>query len=209
MKTKTFALALALASSSILGLAQPAAAAPVAGIGVANPEAIVASSAAFKLAQQQRPVTYKAQIDQATSRRDAIQAQLKPLYEKLDADSKKPNADRNALQQQAIQIRQIEQSGQNEINQILAPLQLSNQYVLEQIGDKLEQATQQAMDKQKITLVLDSQAVVKGDQSYDLNQAIINELNALIPSAQLVPPAGWKPRAQREQEAAQQAAAGK
>lgn len=206
MKLKTLALAAALASASTLGLAQFAVAAPVAGIAVANPEAIVAASAAFKLAQQQRPVTYKAQIDQATSRRDAIQAQLKPLYEKLDADSKKPGADRNALQQQAMQIRQIEQSGQAEINKLLEPLQLSQQYVLEQIGDKLDQATQQAMDKQKVTLVLDAGSVVKADQAYNLNQAILTELNVLIPSAQLVPPAGWKPRAQREQEEQQAAA---
>ena len=31
-----------------------------------------------------------------------------------------------------------------------------------------------------------------------LNQDILAELNKLIPSAQLVPPAGWMPRAQRE-----------
>ncbi|WP_338466350.1 OmpH family outer membrane protein [Novosphingobium sp. ZN18A2] len=206
MKTKTFAFALALASASAIGLAQPATAQAVKGIAVANPQAIVAASNAFKTAQQQRPVTYKAQIDQAKARRDQIQAQLKPLYEKLEADSKKPNADQAALQKQAVQIRQIEQSGQAEINKILEPLQLSQQYVLEQIGDKLDQATQQAMDKQKVTLVLDAQSVVKADQTYNLNQAILTELNALIPSAQLVPPAGWMPRAEREQQAAQQAA---
>ncbi|MFM9935457.1 MAG: OmpH family outer membrane protein, partial [Novosphingobium sp.] len=41
---------------------------------------------------------------------------------------------------------------------------------------------------------------------YNLNQDILNELNTVIPTAQLVPPAGWMPRAQREA-AAQQAAA--
>lgn len=206
MKTKTLAIALALATAGTVGLAHSSVAAPIAGVAVANPQAIVVNSNAFKTAQQQRPVTYKAQIDQAKARRDQIQAQLKPMYEKLEADSKKPGADQKALQAQAIQIRQIEQSGQNEINQILAPLELSQQYVLEQIGDKLDQATQQAMDKQKISIVLDSQSVVKADQTYNLNQAILTELNTLIPSAQLVPPAGWMPRAQREQQAQEQAA---
>lgn len=208
MKTKTLAIALALATAGTVGLAHSSVAAPIAGVAVANPQAIVVNSNAFKTAQQQRPVTYKAQIDQAKARRDQIQAQLKPMYEKLEADSKKPGADQKALQAQAIQIRQIEQSGQNEINQILAPLELSQQYVLEQIGDKLDQATQQAMDKQKISIVLDSQSVVKADQTYNLNQAILTELNTLIPSAQLVPPAGWMPRAQREQQAQEQAAQG-
>jgi hypothetical protein len=48
--------------------------------------------------------------------------------------------------------------------------------------------------------------VIKADQAYNLNQDILTELNALIPSAQLVPPAGWLPRA-REQQAQQQAQA--
>ena len=175
------------------------------GIAVANPPAIVANSTAYQTAQQQRPVTYKAQIDQAQTRRNQISAQLKPLYDKIEADSKNPKADRAALQQQAVQIQQIEQNGEREIQQILAPLNLSQQYVLEQIGDKLDDATQAAMTKKKVTVVLDSQSIIKADQVYNLNQDILAELNVLIPSAQLVPPAGWMPRAQREQ-AAQQAA---
>ena len=93
----------------------------------------------------------------------------------------------------------------DDLQQILAPLNLSQQYVLEQIGDKLDDATQAAMTKKKVTVVLDSQSIIKADQVYNLNQDILAELNVLIPSAQLVPPAGWMPRAQREQ-AAQQAA---
>lgn len=178
----------------------------VGGIAVANPPAIVAASAAYTTAQQQRPTTYKPQIDQANTRRNAITAQLKPLYEKLEADSKAATPNRQALQQQAIQIQQIEQAGEQEIQQILAPLNLSQQYVLEQIGDKLDQATQNAMTKKRVSIVLDSQSIIKADQVYNLNQDILTELNALIPTAQLVPPAGWLPRAQREQQAQQQAA---
>jgi Skp family chaperone for outer membrane proteins len=118
-----------------------------------QPPAIVASSSAYQTAQQQRPVTYKAQIDQANTRKNQITAQLQPLYAKLEADLKKP--DQAALRQQYAQIQQIEQAGQREIQQILEPLQLSEQYVIEQIGDKLDDATQSAMTKRKISLVLD------------------------------------------------------
>ena len=38
------------------------------------------------------------------------------------------------------------------------------------------------------------------NNAYNLNQAIIAELNTLLPSAQLVPPAGWQPREVREQQ---------
>ncbi|BEV01755.1 OmpH family outer membrane protein [Novosphingobium olei] len=209
---------LRIASALIAGLlvsAAPAAMAQatpggttVAGIAVANPPAVVAASNAYKTAQSQRPVTYKAQIDQANTRKAQIEAQLKPLIAKLEADSKVATPNRAALQQQYEQIQQIQQAGEQEIQQILAPLNLSQQYVLEQIGDKLDDATQAAMTKKKVTIVYDSQGIIKADQVYNLNQDILNELNTLLPSAQLVPPAGWLPRAQREQQAQQQAAAG-
>ncbi len=182
----------------------------VSGIAIANPSAVVQASAAFTVAQQQRPVTYKPQIDQANVRKGQIEAQLRPLITKLETDAKAAAPNRAALQQQYEQIQQIQQAGEAEIQKILEPLNLSQQYVLEQISDKLDAATQAAMDKKKVTVVLDSQSVIKAGQAYNLNQDILAELNKLIPSAALVPPAGWLPRAQREQQAqaaAQQAAA--
>jgi hypothetical protein len=176
------------------------------GIAYANPQAVVASSAAYKLAAVQLPVTYKAQLVQVNTRRNQIAAQLKPLYDKFEADQKAAKPDRASLEAQAAQIQQIEQAGQREIQQIAEPVNVAQQYVLEQIGDKLSAATQAAMTKRKITLVIDAQNVLKADTVYNLNQDILNELNTQIPNAQLVPPAGWMPRAQREA-AAQQAAA--
>ncbi|MBA4354714.1 MAG: hypothetical protein C0409_08475 [Novosphingobium sp.] len=214
MKTR-FATALlagiALATVAPTVATAQSAGAVVSGIAIANPPAVVAASEAYKVSQQQRPVTYKPQIDQANVRKGQIEAQLRPLITKLEADSKVAAPNRAALQQQYEQIQQIQQAGEAEIQKILEPLNLSQQYVLEQIGDKLDGATQAAMDKKKITVVLDSQAVIKAGQAYNLNQDILTELNKVIPSAQLVPPAGWLPRAQREQQAqaaaAQQGAA--
>lgn len=184
---------------------------PVAnGIAFANPQAIVGSSSAYQTAMQQRPVTYKAQIDQAKTRSDQINAQLKPLGDKFQADQKNPKADRAALEAELAQIQQIQDDGKREIQQILAPLSLAEQYVIEQISDKLDEATQRAMTKRRATVVLDVQAVVKADPASNISQDILTELNALIPTAQLVPPAGWMPRAQREaaaQQAQQQQAA--
>jgi len=182
----------------------------VSGIAIANRPAIVAGSNAYKTAATQLPVTYKAQIDQANTRRNQIAAQLKPLYDKFEADQKAPKPDTAALRAQAAQIQQLEQSGEREMQQLVEPVNLAQQYVLEQIGDKLDQATQAAMTKRKVTVVLDAQSVLKADQVYNLNQDILNEVNVIIPTAALVPPTGWLPRAQREaaaQQAAQQAAA--
>ncbi len=213
MKNLAFAALLAglMLSSAPAALAQstPGGVA-VSGIAIANRPAIVAGSNAYKAAAAQLPVTYKAQIDQANTRRNQIAAQLKPLYDKFEADQKAPKPDTAALRAQAAQIQQLEQSGEREMQQMVEPVNVAQQYVLEQIGDKLDQATQAAMTKRKVTVVLDAQSVLKADQVYNLNQDILNEVNVLIPTALLVPPAGWLPRAQREaaaQQAAQQAAA--
>ena len=207
--SKSLVAASLMLAGSQLAFVAPAAAQAVKGIAVANPTAIVALSNAFKVAEAQRPVTYKAQIDQANARKAQIEAQLRPMATKLQADAQAPTAASNqaALQQQYAQIQQIEQSGQNEINQILQPVALSRAYVVEQVGDKLEQATKQAMAKQKIDILLDSGSVINAGEAYNLNQAILNEVNVLLPGAQLVPPAGWLPRAQRDQQAQQQGAA--
>ncbi len=195
---------LALAAPAAVMAAAPASAQMVKGLAVANPTAIVALSNAYKVAEQQRPVTYKPQIDQANARKTAIENQLRPLETKLQADARAANPNQASLQQQYAQIQQISQAGQQEINNILQPVALSRAYVVEQIGDKLEQATRQAMTRQRIDILIDASAVINAPETYNLNQAILNELNAILPTAQLVPPAGWLPRAQREQQAAQQ-----
>ncbi|MDE2596991.1 MAG: OmpH family outer membrane protein [Sphingomonadales bacterium] len=191
--------------------AAPAAAAPAGpvapGVAIANLEAIVANSNAFKVAQQQRPVTYKAQYDSAEARRKQIAAQLQPLIDKFQRDRAAPNANQAALQTQAQTIQQIQDSGNQELQTILQPVAMSEAYVQEQINDKLIAAVQGAMTKQKITLLLNPQSVISANNAYNLNQAILTELNAALPSAQLVPPAGWEPREVREQRAAQAAQA--
>ena len=55
-------------------------------------------------------------------------------------------------------------------------------------------------------MVISPDSVLYADNAYNMNQAVLDELNTLIPSAQLVPPAGWLPREIREQQQAQQQA---
>ena len=117
----------------------------VPGLGVANLEAVRVNSNAYKSAAQQRQTTYKAQIDQANARAQQIQAQLKPLADKFEADRRGGKVSQAALQQQVATIQQMQQSGQQEVNQILAPVALSEAYVDEQIVDKLNTEIQKAL----------------------------------------------------------------
>ena len=207
---KTLFKSALLATSLMIGTAaiQPAMAqssAPVVqGLAVANLDAVIANSNAFRTAQQQRPVTYKAQIDQAERRRAELQAQIKPLVDKFNADSKAAKPNQQSLAQQAQTIQQIQQAGQQELQQILKPVAMSEAYVNEQLEEKVDQAVKNAMAKKKISLLLSPQAVLAVNaQAYNLNQDILDELNTLIPSAQLVPPQGWEPRQVREARAQQ------
>lgn len=186
----------------------PAAAAPAAsgpivpGLAVANLDAVIVNSNAYQVAQQQRPVTYKATVDAYNARAAQLDAQLKTMIEKFNADraAKKPDA---ILQQQYVEIQQFEARAKEELQQLRMPITLSEAYVVEQIAEKLDQAVQNAMSKRGVTILLGPDAVIARANAYELSPAIIAELNVLIPSANLVPPQGWVPRAAREQQAAQ------
>jgi Skp family chaperone for outer membrane proteins len=181
----------------------------IQGLAIANLDAVVVNSNAFKTAEQQRGVTYKPQIDRAEARRNQLEAQLKPLVDKFEKDRTAANPNQQALGQQAAQIQQIQQQGQQELQAIVAPVAMSRAYVTEQIQEKLDEAIKNAMAKKKISLLIGPDAVLAvNNNAYNLNQDILNELNTLLPSAQLVPPQGWEPREIREARAQQAAAAG-
>ncbi len=182
----------------------PASAQVVKGIAIVNYNAVIANSNAYKNAEQQRPVTYKAQFDAAKAKKAQVEAQLKPLYDKFNADSAVASPNVASLQQQAATIQQIEQNGQRDIQTIMQPVALSSAYVEEQINDKLDDAIKSAANKGKVGLILTPDSVLHADESYNLTQQVLNELNTLLPSAQLVPPQGWLPRQMREQQAAAQ-----
>ncbi len=203
------AAGLMLGAAPMLPVAHAQSSPVVPGLAVADLDAAITKSAAFTTAQAQRPVTYKAQIDNATARRNAISAQLQPLIEKFNRDRQVAAPNQAALQQQAQQIQQIQESGQQELQRILQPAALSEAYVQEQIEEKLDQAVKNAMGAKKVSLLLSPQAILAvNNTAYNLTDDITAQLNTLLPSAQLVPPQGWEPRQVREAKAAQAAQQG-
>ena len=182
----------------------PSPAVGVNGVAFVNLPAVVQKSAAFTTAQAQRPTTYKAQFDQAQARKTAIQAQLQPLVDKAQKDNATPGFNPATLQQEVQTIQQIQDSGNKELQAIMQPVAYSEAYVQEQINAKLVDAVKAAMAKTGVTLLLRQEAVVTGGDSANLNQAVLAELNAVLPTAQLVPPAGWEPAEVRDAKAQQE-----
>lgn len=207
------ALALAMTAGAANAQAAKKPAAPAAtaapraallpGVGTADLEVAVANTNAYRAAQQQRQSVYKPTFDAAQARARQYDDQIKPLADQLNADitAKKPDAQ---LQTQAVAIQKLRNQGETEIKQMLAPIELSETYVLEQISDKLPQAVQNVLGRRGITLLLAPDSVLVAAPQYDLTPQIVAELNVLVPTAQLTPPTGWQPRRVREAQAAQQ-----
>ncbi len=206
-------LALALALAPAAAHAQtPAAAAGqapakqmVAGIGIANRDEIVASSKAFRNAASERAIVYKNQLSMAESRRKQINGQIEPLVKKFRDDQSTGSATESELQLQAQTIQSLQQSAIQELNTMLAPVARSEAYVNEQIGDALGKAIIAAMDKRGITLVVPPANFLAFSNGYNMSGDVLAELDAMLPNAGVIPPDGWRPRAEREAAAAQAA----
>lgn len=197
------AAALAIAPMTAIALATaPAIAQSKTGIAVANLEQAVGTSTAYTTARTQMNTTYKAQIDAFNARKATIDADLKTRGETLQAAitaaGGKPTP---ALQTQYEQYQGLQQTYQQELQRLGQPIALANAYVEQQITAKLSDALKAAMTKAKVDLILSPEATVSYQPGVDITTAVVTELNALVPSVGITPPAGWQPNAQRGQAA--------
>jgi Skp family chaperone for outer membrane proteins len=204
MKTLFKAATLAVTSLSAVALtAAPAVAQSKQGIGVVDLQRAVGTSAAYAAANAQIKTTYKAQIDSFNARQAAINADLQAKNNAVQAAYKAAgNKATPAIETQAQQLQQAQQAGQAELQRLGQPIALANAYVEEQIGAKLSDALKAAMTKAKVDLVLAPDATVSYQPAVDLTDEVVTELNALVPSVGITPPAGWRPGGQGQAPAA-------
>lgn len=184
------ALALATLTLPAAALVPTAANAQVA---VANLEGAIQQSAAYQNAVAQMKTTYKTQIDAFSARQTVLNGELQPLVTTLQNAQKQPGATEASVKPQLDAAQAKQASIQRELAPLYAPIARAQAYVEEQIVAKLDAATKAAMAKRKVTLVVRPEAAVIADPSADLTAAIVAELNTLVPSASITPPAGWQP----------------
>lgn len=209
MKTIMKAAALALAPMTAIALASaPAAAQSKTGIAVVDVQRAVATSSAYSTARTQIQTTYKAQLDSFNTRKNALDADLKAKGTALEAAMKAAgNKPTPAIEAQYAAYQKAGQAGQAELQRLGQPIALANAYVEEQISLKLSDALKSAMTKAKVDLVITPDAAVSYQPSVDMTQQVVAELNALVPSVSITPPAGWQPGGARGQAPAPAAAA--
>jgi Skp family chaperone for outer membrane proteins len=194
---KTVALGMVPLTAAV-AMVSPATAQSKLGIAVVNVDQAVAESRAYATARTQMETTYKANITQFNSRKAAVEADLKAkqdaLKAGLNAAGGKPTP---ALQAQYEALQKAGQDAQAELQRLGGPLALSQQYVEEQIGAKLTDALKAAMTAAKVDLVVKPEAAVSYQPAVDITPMVKQQLDTLVPSVSIVPPAGWRPGGQQ------------
>lgn len=201
------AVALATSSIALAATAVPAYAQSKSGIAIVDVDAALGDSNAAKTASQQMQVTYKANIDQVQTRQGALETELKQKRDALQAEvnaaGKTPTAaQRTKMQSDYEALQKRAQEAQNELRSINQPLQLARAYVIEQINDKMPQALRNVMTKNKMDILVKAGATEAYQPSVDLTNALVAELNTLVPNVSIVPPQGWRPGQEGNGEAA-------
>ncbi len=217
--TKNFtraALAATVAAAALLSV--PAAAqrnrdaAPAVPAGPPAPVVVVAdtngamrASNAYQVAIQQIQATYAPQLQQVEARTTALQAELQTLFTTYEAErtASPQNAARLRAAGNAFEARQ--QAAEQEIQQLRAPIELAQAYVLEQISLRMGEAVETARRARGATLIIDRESVLYFEEGSSISAAVVTEINRLVPNVQIVPPPGYQPGALTT--AARQAAA--
>src|SRR3546814_765990 len=98
-----------------------------------------------------------------------------------------------ALQAAAKAVQDKRQSATEELSKINGPVDLAVAYVEDQISVRMNEAIKAAMTAKKIDLLLSPEAVLARENNVDITDAVVTELNRLLPSVSITPPAGYQP----------------
>lgn len=194
MKKIFAASALAIAALSVSPqFAAPAAAQSRTGIAVADLDGAVRRSNAMVTAGQQIQTTYKAQIDQYNARATTLQAEVDVLTAKLREEANKATPNQTTLQNLNNERQTKSQAAQRELAQIENPYAIAATYAQEQIQLRLNDAVKAAMTAKKVDLLLSPEAVLARENNADITDAVVTELNRLVPTVSIAAPAGYQP----------------
>lgn len=167
--------------------------AQVNGVAVADPQGAIAGSRAWAAARQQIETTYKTQLDQAETRRTALTRELEPLVQAFQTARSQPNANQATLRTQAEQIESRQQAANQELQRLTQPAVRAQTYAVEQLQARLGEAVQNAVRAKNVSLLVSPQAVLFMQPTADITTAVTAELDKLVPTVSITPPANWQP----------------
>lgn len=188
----------ALVASAMIApamLVAPATAQVAAGqsVAVVDVEGAINNSAAFKAATGQIQTTYKAQIDAFNARNTALNTELGPLQNEIRTLQQNPSTPPATLEARANAYRTRAQAAQAELSRLAQPFGRPTAYAREQVGEKFEQALKAAMTAKRVNLVLNPESVVGIQPAANITPDVVAQLDALVKTVSVTPPANWQP----------------
>ena len=190
---KLFKQTLVAASLAGAAIAATPAAAQVSGnIAVANAPATIAFSNALNTAYQQINTTYASQITQLQQKSQQRQALVQPFD--TDGDGQLNQTEVQAYQSttQAQQVQALDQ----ELAQISNQLDAARVYAIEQVLQQYGTALQGVISQNNIVAVLSPDSTIWSNPAANINQKVLDSMNAAPAAVQVTPPQDWQPSQQ-------------
>ncbi|WP_397605071.1 OmpH family outer membrane protein [Sphingorhabdus sp.] len=191
MKIRKNILAAAFLSAAAISVP---ASAQVAGIATADTAVAITRSKALGTAYQQIGTQYAAVAQQLQAKR----VEINNLNAQLDTNKDKELTQAEldvAIKAKNPLLTQLD-AKQKEINTLQEPVFLAQLYAVEQIALKYDAAQQAVITAKKINVILAPDAFVWAPEAVDVTAAITAELDKVVPSVPITPPAGWRPSRQ-------------
>jgi Skp family chaperone for outer membrane proteins len=191
MKIRKNILAAAFLSAAAISVP---ASAQVAGIATADTAVAITRSKALGNAYQQIGTQYAAVAQQLQAKR----VEINNLNAQLDTNKDKEltQAELDVAIKAKNPLLTQRDAKQKEINTLQEPVFLAQLYAVEQIALKYDAAQQAVIAAKKINVILAPDAFVWAPEAVDVTAAITAELDKVVPSVPITPPAGWRPSRQ-------------
>lgn len=164
-----------------------------AQVAVADLDAAVAQSAAVQSAEAQIKAAYKTQIDAFNARQAALANQLKPLQTELTTLQKNTATPPATFEAKVRAYKAQEANAQRELQTLAVPFARPTAYAQAQVSEKVSDAVRAAMTAKGIKIVIQPDATFAVAPEANLTPEITNQLNTLVKTVSITPPAGWQP----------------
>ena len=178
-----------------------AAQAQVSGIAIAQPENAILGAKALDAANSSIDTTYKVQLDQARARQQSLSAELTTILAPLGTGGKAPTDKEIAAAEAAKnpiidKAKAAQAAGQADVQRFNLPPLRAQAFAIEQILQKYQTAVNTVAAAKKISLVLGAGNVQFNAPSVDVSDDIRVELDRILPTVSIAPPADWQPAQQ-------------
>ena len=179
-----------IAAAALAGTAAIAtpAAAQVSGIATSSPEVVIVRSQARINAYQQIDQQYATQIQQVRT----IRQEMQTLQQSLDTNSDGQVTQAEAQANPSV-VQQLQQKEQ-QAAQASQPIVLAQTYAIEQLINDYNNVQQQVVQQKNVQILLTPEAIQWAPDAINITDDLVAAMNQRMPSVQITPPQGWRPR---------------